>query len=74
MARRASQIVVSPLYAAQVVKASEVLEEENRNIEASAEHMKDTGKNRKLLERLNVTYQLNRSILEARKQVEGIKA
>ena len=70
MARRASQ-AVSPLYAAQVVKSSEVLEEEIRNFEASAEHMKDTPKNRKLLERLNVTYRLNQTILEARKQVEG---
>jgi len=70
MARRDSQ-AVSPLYAAQVVKSSEVLEEEIRNFEASAEHMKDTPKNRKLLDRLNITYRMNLNILDARKRVEG---
>jgi predicted signal transduction protein with EAL and GGDEF domain len=73
MARRFSQIVNSPLYAAQVVKSTKELEEENRNIEASAQNMKDTPKNRKLIVRLNVTYRLNLEILDMRKQFEGKK-
>lgn len=74
MARRVGQIVNSPLYAVQVVKSSVVLEEENQRIVLSSENMKDSPKNRKLIARLDVTYQLNLNILDARKKLEGKKA
>ena len=63
-------MVNSPLYASQIVKLTGELEEENRNIEASAEHLKDTPKNRKLLDRLNAAYRFNRRIIETRKELE----